>query len=199
MPKNSKRSKKNLGKKSRKNRKSRKSKKIYKPRKTCQSCNIIRFGQGSKNPIAIKFGGCPDCGGDMVSSGGSGTCNCKSDKKKGGSPNMDKIPHSSYYPVNTYKDDVSRAPFLKSSTLLGDYSRVTGGKRKTQKMRQYKKGGGLLNFFSYPSNDYVTTNNTLGGVYNQRDILAGNANTSSDPRIQPVLNNPYGVTNPPLV
>ena len=197
MPKNNKKSKKNLGKKSRKSRKV--YKKTLKTRKTCQSCNIIRFGRGSKNLTTIKFGGCLDCGGAMVSGGGSGTCNCKSNKQKGGSPNMDKLPHTSYYPVNTYNDDVSRAPFLKSSTLLGDYSRVTGGKRKTQKMRHYKKGGGLLNFFSYPSNDYVTTNNTLGGVYNQRDILAGNANSSSDPRIQPVLNNPYGVTNPPLV
>jgi hypothetical protein len=201
MPKNSKKSQNNLGKKG---------KKIYKrtlkKSKTCQSCNFIRFGRGSKNPTTnfiggaqppMKFGGCPDCG--MVSGGGKGSCGCKSNKKKGGSPNMDKLPSGTYYPLNTYKNDVSWSPFVKSSTLLGGYSRVTGGKRKTHKRRNYKKGGGILSFFSLPSNDYVTTNNTLGGVYTQRDILAGNAHSNSDPRFQPVLDKPYGVTNPPLV
>jgi hypothetical protein len=185
MPKNSKKNQKNLGKKGKKV-----YKKTSKKSKTCQSCNIIRFG------------GCPDCGGAMVSGGGKGSCGCDSKKKKGGSPNLDKLPQGSHYPLNTYKDDVSWTPFVKSSTLLGDFSRVVGtqggGKRKTRKMYR-KSGGGLLNFFSYPSNDYVTTHGTLGGVYSQRDILAGNTLSNSDPRFQPVLNNPYGVTNPPLV
>jgi len=195
MSKKNKRTKKNLGKNG---------KKLYKKTlKNRKSCNI-RFGHASRSKATtIKFGGCPDCGGSMVSGGGKGgkgSCGCKQFKlKNGGSPNMDKLPDNNHYPVNTYNDDVSRAPFLKSSTLLGDYSRVSGGKRKSRKMRNYKKGGGILNFFGYPSNDYVTTNNTLGGVNNQRDILAGNSMMNSDPRVQPVLRNPYGVTNPPLV
>jgi len=173
MGKNNKRSKKNLGKKNKKSHK-----RTLKKSKTCKSCNFIRFG------------GCPDCGGSTVSGGSNAMCSkCISKTKTGGN----------HYPINTYNDDVSRAPFLKSSTLLGDFSRVNGGKRKSIKMRQYKKGGGILNFFGYPSNDYVTTHNTLGGVYQQRDILAGNAQSNPDPRFQPVLNNPYGVTNPPLV
>jgi hypothetical protein len=187
MVKNNKKSKKNLGKKNKKSHK-----KTLKKTKSCKSCNFIRFGRGSPQ-TDIKFGGCPDCGGSMVSGGGKGgkgSCGCKQFKlRKGGN----------HYPINTYNDDVSRAPFLKSSTLLGDFSRVSGGKRKSIKIHQYKKGGGILDFFGYPSNNYVTTHNTLGGVNTQRDILAGNALSNSDPRFQPVLNQPYGVTNPPLV
>lgn len=176
MVKNNKKSKKNLGKKNKKSHK-KTHKRTLKKSKTCKSCNFIRFG------------GCPDCGASTVSGGSAACSKCNGKIKLGGN----------HYPINTYNDDVSRAPFLKSSTLLGDFSRVNGGKRKSIKIRQYKKGGGILDFFSYPSNDYVTTHNTLGGVNTQRDILAGNSLSNSDPRFQPVLNRPYGVTNPPLV
>jgi hypothetical protein len=178
MSKNNKKTKKNLG-KNNKNQKNQKKKNNSRKQTICQSCNLIRFGGNS-----IKYGG---------------GCGCNSKKKIGGTPNMDKLPTNSYYPLNNYENDVSWTPYVKSSTLLGDFSRISGGNNKTKKMRRNKKGGGILNFFSLPSYDYVTTNNTLGGIYTQKDILAGNQIVTSDPTDQPLYKNPYGSTNPPLI
>lgn len=173
MPKTYKKSKKNLDK-----RRKTMSKKI-RHRKVRKTCDTVK-------------GGCPDCGG-MVMGGGSCGCQSKITKKKGGTPNMDKLPNDSYYQTNKYEDDPSRSPFLQSSTLHG---KPTGGRRK--RLRN-KKGGGVLNMFSLNSPDFVTTNNTLSGVFTQRDILAGNKISTSDPMDQPPLNKPYGFNNPPLV
>jgi len=187
MPKPNKRTKKNLGKKGRKSLRSKKNR-TY--RKKCTICNI-KFGQGQQ----IKFGGCSDCGMSMVSGGGK----CVNCKKKGGSLNMDKLPADSYYPLNKYSEDVSQPPYIKSSTLLGDYSRTTGGNRKSKKSYRVK-GGGVLNFLTLPSSDYVTTHNNINGVWDQKNILAGKSIISSNPMDQPALKNPYGSSiNPPLV
>lgn len=186
MSKSNKKSRKNLGKKKNNKRNRTQKRKIY---KSCNSCNMI------------KFGGCPDCG--MVSGGGKtsgGGCNCGI--KKGGSFNIDKLPANSHYPLNTYKEDVSWPPYVKSSTLLGDFSRTTGGKGnlKMKKMRRTKRGGGVLNFLTLPSSDYVTTHNNINGVWDQKNILAGKSIISSNPMDQPALKNPYGSSiNPPLV
>jgi hypothetical protein len=180
MSKPIKRTKKNLGKKGKKGRKSMRNKKNRTYRKKCTICNI-------------KFGGCSDCGMSMVSGGKCTNC------KKGGSLNMDKLPTASYYPLNNYSEDVSQPPYIKSSTLLGDYSRTTGGKRKSKKSHRVK-GGGVLNFLQLPSSDYVTTHNNINGVWDQKNILAGKSIISSNPMDQPALKNPYGSSiNPPLV
>lgn len=181
--------KKNLGKKTKKGRKSMRNKRNRTYKKKCTICNI-KFGQG---PQPMKFGGCPDCGMSTVSGGGCKNC------KKGGSLNMDKLPTDSYYPLNKYSEDVSQPPYIKSSTLLGDYSRTTGGKRKSKKSNRVK-GGGVLNFLQLPSSDYVTTHNNINGVWDQKNILAGKSIISSNPMDQPALKNPYGSSiNPPLV
>lgn len=175
MPKTYKKSKKNLEKR----------------RKTIS--RKIRNRKIRKTRDTVK-GGCPDCGGMVM--GGSCGCQSKITKKRGGTSNMDKLHVDSYYQINKYVDDPSRAPFLQSSTLHGNYSKTTGGKRN--KLRN-KKGGGVLNMFSLNSPDHVTTNNTLSGVFTQRDILSGSKISTSNPMDQPPLNKPYGFNNPPLV
>lgn len=173
----SKNNKKNLG-KLRKTKRSKKSRK-NKTHKKCNKCNFIRFG------------GCSDCG-MSISAGGS--CGCKS-IKKGGTPNMDKLPNESYYPLNNYNNDVSTSPFLKSSRLLGDFSSNSKGGGKTKK----KRGGGITNFLNLPYSDYVTTNNTIDGINVQKGILTGHQVTTSSTLDHPVYNNPYGSQNPPLI
>lgn len=153
-----------------------------------------------------------------------GSCACQQSvplKLFGGSPHLNEVPSSAYYAYNSnLTNDPTSPSNVHSARFMGDFSRMSGGKRnKSRRKRRsnksnrrnahrYKQKGGV-NFFSnmYDSlqstgsgSHYVTALGSLNSVNTQSNLLAGidpPNNTSS--YSQPVIDSPYGFSNPPLV
>lgn len=88
-----------------------------------------------------------------------------------------------------------------SGRLAGDYSRVSGGKRRNK-----RKKGGMSIYSSFMNSGSNMNAYTSFGAVNGAGIqaqtiagLGGSVTSSNSSMNQPVLSQPYGYANPPLV
>lgn len=133
-----------------------------------------------------------------------GTCGCTPSSYRGGSAFLDQLDNQHYYKFSNHNGDPTNPTNMIDERLSGDFSRTSGGKRKNKNMRKIKGG----DFFSrayntisdYGSNmNYITSFGIPNGVGSQMNLINAYSGSNNNPTLHPVLTNPYGFQNPPLV
>jgi hypothetical protein len=140
-----------------------------------------------------------------------GSCGCGSNPPKlfGGSPNLNDVPTSAYYPYNgNLANDPTSPANIQAARFAGDFSRTTGGRRRTMRRGRRLRQRGGVNFFNGLYNqmaatgsgmNHITSMGAVNGVNNQSNIITGVGPVSNTAvTSQPVLTQPYGFSNMPL-
>ena len=124
----------------------------------------------------------------------------------GGSPYLNQVPQYAVYPYNAdLKLDPQNPAAVADARFMGDYSRMAGGRRRRGRGRKIRGGSNFFaNLYTQLANsgsgmNYVNSFGAINGSTNQSALVTGtggmvNGNASS----QPVLEQPYGHSNPPL-
>ena len=137
----------------------------------------------------------------------SGGCGC-GQRLYGGSPYLNQVPQYAVYPYNSdLRLDPQNASAVGSARFMGDYSRMSGGGKGRRRGRGRKVRGGsnfFANLYTQLANsgsgmNFVNSFGAVNGSTNQSALVTGtggmvNANVTS----QPVSEQPYGHSNPPL-
>jgi hypothetical protein len=139
--------------------------------------------------------------------GRGGGCGC-GPKFMGGSAYLSAVPTTLYYPYNSnLTNDPQNPAAVGSGRFMGDYSRMSGGKRNKKRRGRKMRGGS--NFFSTLYNNfsnsgsgmnYIHSFGALNGGVNQSALITGTGGVvNGSATSQPVTEQPYGHHNPPLV
>lgn len=142
-----------------------------------------------------------------------GGCGCNASASPGprflgGSAYLNQVPQYAYYPYNSdLKNDMTDPINVHSTRFMGDFSRTGGGKRRRSRRQRKMRGG--MNFFTNLYNqlqatgsnmNYITATGSVNAINNQANLAAGlNQPVNSSVLSQPVITQPYGWSNPPLV
>jgi len=137
-----------------------------------------------------------------------GGCGC-SKGIVGGSPHLSQLDTKYYYPYNSNLTvDPQNPASMIDETLAGDFSRVNGGRprrrRNTTPKNKNKKRGGMSIYNHFMNSGSSMNAYSSFGIVNsgsvQADTITGlGVVTSNSGTDQPVLSQPYGPNNPPLV
>ncbi len=155
--------------------------------------------RNTKRNFKIRGGSCGSCG--LKYNGGS--CGC-SKPYNGGSAYLDQLDNQNYYKFSNRMDDPTHPTYMIDARLSGDFSKVSGGKRKNKNMRKIKGGDFFSRAYStisdYGANmNYITSFGIPNGVGSQMNLINASNGSNNNQTSHPVLTNPYGFQNPPLV
>jgi len=171
------------------NKKNKKTKRVTK-----RNLKMWRGGCG----CGLKYNG-GKCGCGLKYNGG--TCGCGL-KYNGGSAFLNELDNKYYYNFNDQYNNPTNPTSIIDERLSGDFSKISGGKRKKKNKRKIKGGDFFSNAYNtisdYGSNmNYITSFGIPNGIGSQMNLLnANNASNSNNPTLQ---NDPYGFHNRPLV
>lgn len=138
------------------------------------------------------------------SSGGG--CGC-GQRLIGGSAYLSSVPQYAYYPYNSdLRNDPTSPTNMNDARFMGDYSRMSGGKRSRRRKGRKIRGGSnfFSNLYTQLANsgsgmNYIHSFGSANGGINQSALITGTGGVVNGAvTSQPVIEQPYGFQNPPL-